>query len=276
MWALRSAQRLTKSVLVEWEDGLSASFTYVWLRDNGRRRPSLLHLDLNPRPEQLDYSRQQLSVIWPPFINSEYSSQFLRHHCTAKSHERCDGAVSKKVMKMPWTLIPSIGNGNDFQHMGSVEWGESAHELGTMWCHLRKVPSMYSVQSASGAARLNVVNVVKAVELLQVRSPESFAFLTSNFVEYCEGPFHARHRIATILDGKIVSVVFNNETRSSEITVERLDMLYSSLKQLNQICCDLAVTVQIVPGQSLVVDNAQSLIGAPPQIGRRVFFKLYS
>lgn len=51
MYALKSAQRLSRAVRVEWEDGLTAQFTYVWLRDNGYKRPSLLHLDLHAKPE---------------------------------------------------------------------------------------------------------------------------------------------------------------------------------------------------------------------------------
>lgn len=57
---------------VEWEDGLSAKvftlpftltirkknfkFHNVWLADNSKRKPSLIHLDLDVRPESLDIS----------------------------------------------------------------------------------------------------------------------------------------------------------------------------------------------------------------------------
>ena len=54
MFALKSAQRLARSLKVEWEDGLCYQFTYVWLRDNGHRRPSLVHLDLETKPEVID------------------------------------------------------------------------------------------------------------------------------------------------------------------------------------------------------------------------------
>ena len=51
MFALKSAQRLSRAVRIEWVDGLRADFTYVWLRDNSQRRPSLVHLELNTQPE---------------------------------------------------------------------------------------------------------------------------------------------------------------------------------------------------------------------------------
>lgn len=75
--ALRAAQRLPRALRVEWEvsgvaksgtwypdpwypgsmapfqDGLSAQFSYVWMRDNSDKRPSLLHLDMNSKPEVL-------------------------------------------------------------------------------------------------------------------------------------------------------------------------------------------------------------------------------
>lgn len=89
-----------------FQDGLSAQFSYVWMRDNSDKRPSLLHLDMNSKPEvsrvavsnqgitvaspirnrklksitvfQNCYSdEQKVQVIWPPFLASEYTSKVL-------------------------------------------------------------------------------------------------------------------------------------------------------------------------------------------------------
>ena len=67
MYALKSAQRLSRAVRVEWEDGLTAQFTYVWLKDNGYKRPSLLHLDLHAKPEVCLYFWKLKGVIRSSF-----------------------------------------------------------------------------------------------------------------------------------------------------------------------------------------------------------------
>lgn len=70
MFALKTAQKLPKCVQVEWEDGFLARFNYLWLQDNSPRRPSLVHLDLNTRPEAINCSKNSLNLVWPPFFGS--------------------------------------------------------------------------------------------------------------------------------------------------------------------------------------------------------------
>lgn len=72
MWALKAAQKLKKCVLVEWEDGFWARFQYLWLQDISLRRPYLVHLDLNTRPEAINCSKDSLNLIWPPFFGSRF------------------------------------------------------------------------------------------------------------------------------------------------------------------------------------------------------------
>jgi len=71
MWALKTVQKMPKHVRVEWEDGLMANFNYLWLRDNCPRRPSLVHLDLNLKPETVDCSPAAMNMVWPPFFATE-------------------------------------------------------------------------------------------------------------------------------------------------------------------------------------------------------------
>lgn len=71
MFGLKTAVKMSRCVQVEWEDGLLARFNYLWLQDNSVRRPSLVHLDLNTKPEAVNYSRDALNLVWPPYMASK-------------------------------------------------------------------------------------------------------------------------------------------------------------------------------------------------------------
>ncbi|CAI4230111.1 unnamed protein product [Auanema sp. JU1783] len=275
MYALKSAQRLSRALRVEWEDGLSAQFTYVWLRDNSNRRPSLLHLDLNTKPQEVDYTGRNLSVVWPPFLPSSYSSQFLREHASVKrAHNIASLPATTKVLKFPWRIQPRPSY-EDMSHMAMLQWGERATECGTIWPHFERVPSIVSVESEKANAKVHLVDAVQSLSVMAQSHPEQFEFLASTPIEYEHGFFKAAHRTAEIQDGKVVAAVFNNDLRSSEITTESLDMLYSSLKTFNKICCQHMHTVVLQPNDLLVLDNAQTFVGAPAQQGRRLRLRLF-
>uniref|UniRef100_A0A1I7XNW6 DUF4524 domain-containing protein n=1 Tax=Heterorhabditis bacteriophora TaxID=37862 RepID=A0A1I7XNW6_HETBA len=265
MYALKSAQRLSRAVRVEWEDGLSAQFTYVWLRDNSQRRPSLLHLDLNAKPQEVDYSDGKLSVVWPPFLPSSYSSRFLRDHSCVKPAQNISCPSTKKVLTVPWR-IQSRPSFEDNSHMATIEWGERATEHGTVWPHFEKVPSIVTVETLTPNGKVHLVDAVTALTTMAQTHPDLFSFLSSNPIEYEHGFFKASHNVAAIQDNKVISAVFNNELRSSEITVNCLDLLYRSLKTFNRICCEMMHTIYLNPGDLLVVDNSQTFVGAPAQI----------
>lgn len=71
MLGLKVAKKMPKCVECIWEDGLHAKFSYLWLRDNTPKRPSLVHLELDSRPEAVNYSRESLQILWPPFMASK-------------------------------------------------------------------------------------------------------------------------------------------------------------------------------------------------------------
>ncbi|KAK0425106.1 hypothetical protein QR680_009034 [Steinernema hermaphroditum] len=275
MWALKAARRLPKSLQVEWEDGFLAKFPYVWLRDNTFRRPSLVHLDLDLTPQVVDYSTDRLSVLWPPCIASQYSSQFLRSHSIVKPPVDVEEPSPQTTLPNAWKIVPA-GPVDPLLMMGTVEWGDRAKDLGTMWPHLERVPSLCTVDSLSGVARVYVVDAVHAFEEMAVRRPEEFAFLQRCTVEYREGPFTARHRIVTMNEGRVAAALFNNESRSAEITVESVDEFYACLKSFGRIAWENAHTVEIGPRERLVVDNHRVLVGAPAQFGRRLFVRTFS
>lgn len=76
MFALKSAVKMSKGVQIEWEDGLMASFNYLWLQDNSQKRPDILHLKLNPKPQSVTFSKDALYLVWPPYLDSEYHFLF--------------------------------------------------------------------------------------------------------------------------------------------------------------------------------------------------------
>uniref|UniRef100_A0A1I8A4R5 Glyco_hydro_42C domain-containing protein n=1 Tax=Steinernema glaseri TaxID=37863 RepID=A0A1I8A4R5_9BILA len=275
MWALKAARRLPKSLQVEWEDGYLAKFPYVWLRDNTFRRPSLVHLDLDLTPQVVDYSQDRLSVLWPPCIASQYSSQFLRSHSIVKPSVDVEEPSPQTTLPGAWKLVPATPV-DPLQMMGSAEWGDRAKDIGTVWPHLERVPSLCTVDSLSGVSQVYVVDAVHAFEEMAVRRPEEFAFLQRCTLEYREGPFTARHRIITMRDGHVTAALFNNESRSAEITVESVDEFYACLKSFGRIAWENAHTLEVGPRERLVVDNHRVLIGAPAQFGRRLLLRTFS
>ena len=67
---LRSCMPLAKSLKIEWDDGYQAEFPYCWLRDATSKRPALVHIDVNMKPEQVkvERSRESLQVQWPSYL----------------------------------------------------------------------------------------------------------------------------------------------------------------------------------------------------------------
>ncbi|TKR93587.1 hypothetical protein L596_008010 [Steinernema carpocapsae] len=204
MWALKAVRRLPKSVQIEWEDGYLANFPYVWLRDNTLRRPSLLHVDLDLKPYVMDWNKDRLSVLWPICMASQYSSQFLRTYSIIRPGVDMDEPLPQSILPNTWKIVPATPC-DPMVTMGTVEWGERARDLGNVWPHLERVPSLCTVDSLNGVSEVYVADAVQAFEEMSVRFPEEFDFLTRCSVEYRQGPFKARHKIVntTCVDGKL-------------------------------------------------------------------------
>ncbi|PAV73345.1 hypothetical protein WR25_18916 [Diploscapter pachys] len=278
MFALKSAQRLSRAVRIEWVDGLRADFTYVWLRDNSQRRPSLVHLELNTQPEAIDAVDNHLHVVWPPFLASDYSSEFLREHTKIKNSKDRKCTSATKVLAIPWRIQrkqSDILSGQRL-HMATVEWRDTAVDPGSVWPHLERIPSVVEVESVTSLGRVHLVDAVSALTLMNRSHPELFRFLTDIPIPYAQGFFQTSHKIANIEDGRVIGAVFNNTIRSSEITTESVEIYYQSMKIFNEICCNLLQTIELQPDETLIVDNAQVLLGAPAQKDRRLRLKLFN
>lgn len=287
MWALKTAMRLPKSVQVEWEDGLMASFNYVWLRDNSTRRPCLVHLDLNTKPEKVDCSRNELNVTWPPFMTSNYSSDFLREnvmHCQMYQTPNVSGNSSSipEALDRPSPLrgqlctVVNAGPVDSEQVMGTVFWTASAQEPGTVWPHMNRVPTLVAVDNLHNrASELFIVDTAKALATLAQRYPQEFEFLEQCTLEYSEGTFRSRHKMCHIHNGRIFPGIFNNAARSSTITVEpgSVERLYECLQKFGRTSSEWTYTVQLEPGKRLLVDNTKAMLGAPAQQGRQLLLR---
>jgi gamma-butyrobetaine dioxygenase len=82
-------------VSLNWGDGHTSRFQGIWLRHqcecpicgtsmNALRGVRLLDLDVNIRPETLDWDADTLRVVWPPDAHrSTYAATWLRDHCHA-------------------------------------------------------------------------------------------------------------------------------------------------------------------------------------------------
>lgn len=70
--------------------------------------------------------------------------------------------------------------------------------------------------------------------------------------------------------------VFNNAARSSTITVKSLDRLYESLQKFGRVCAENTQIITLMPGQRLLFNNKEGMLGAPAQRGRLLMLKCFS
>lgn len=276
MIALKSAQRLPRGLNVEWIDGMRAQFSNVWLRDNSfHMRPALIHLDLNPCPQKVDLSGSYVSLEWPPFLRADFPSDFLRSHSTVQPGTNLCKTPNKKILTKPWQ-IQQRPCSVDQHHIGSMIWKEPLVINGTVWPHLQKVPSVVTVETRYNDARLSLVDAIAALKRLHDEHPLYFRFMMANPIEYEHAFFKATHHLANVEGNEIVSAVFNNDFRSSQMTTDNLDLFYRSLKTFYNICCEMQQEVYINSDELLVADNSQVLIGAPAQWGREMRVRIFA
>jgi len=279
-------------VQVEWEDGLRAKFPYVWLKDNSTRRPSLIHLDLNVRPQTIDYSRHELNLSWYPFTAAKYSSDFLRANTL---HDGTEGQHQQEGSSSSWDAAPrkvssATGGGGEVysivrasrlqvdprQVIGKRIWLDAALEPGTLWPHMRKIPSLCIVSTLDmrESADLSVVNCTLALSLLRERHPDEFEFLRECEFEYGQGHLTSRHPICVVdKHAQIIpnNVVFNNVERSGTVTVQSAERHYECLQKFGRICAELCEFVTLNPGERLILYNSLGgMLGAPAQSNRRL------
>ncbi|KAL7074191.1 hypothetical protein ACQ4LE_006881 [Meloidogyne hapla] len=284
MLCLKKASNLQRCVQVEWEDGLLAKFSYIWLRDNARRRPSLIHLDLNTQPQEIKCSKEALEVQWPPFVASKYTSTFLRENALQNNHLnktllKANTSALSSVEKQRHAILDSarMSSLDESLALGTCYWEDYAQEPGTVWPHLSSVPSTVTIETMNGPAQISIVDTCKALSQLRERSPQEFNFLASSVLEYKGGLYRSRHSIVSIdEEGNIQSGVFNNAARSSTITVESLDRLYECLQKFGRVCAENTQIMTLMPGQRLIFNNKEGMLGAPAQRGRLLMLKCFT
>uniref|UniRef100_A0A915NZ56 Uncharacterized protein n=2 Tax=Meloidogyne TaxID=189290 RepID=A0A915NZ56_9BILA len=292
MQCLKKASNLQRCVQVEWEDGLLAKFSYIWLRDNARRRPSLIHLDLNTRPEEIKCSKEALEVQWPPFVASKYTSSFLRQnafnqndrlnkitHLLKDTSTNVSSSSTAAEKQSHSILDPSkMDSLDESMALGTCYWEDYAQEPGTVWPHLSHVPSIVTIETMNGPAQISIVNTCETLSQLREHYTAEFEFLANSILEYNGGGlYRSRHPICSVdEDGNIQSGVFNNAARSSTITVKSLDRLYESLQKFGRVCAENTQIITLMPGQRLLFNNKEGMLGAPAQRGRLLMLKCFS
>ncbi|VDO61441.1 unnamed protein product [Heligmosomoides polygyrus] len=139
-----------------------------------------------------------------------------------------------------------------------------------------QVPSVVTVETRYNDARLSLVDAIAALKRLHDEHPLYFRFMMANPIEYEHAFFKATHHLANVEGNEIVSAVFNNDFRSSQMTTDNLDLFYRSLKTFYNICCEMQQEVYINSDELLVADNSQVLIGAPAQWGREMRVRIFA
>jgi hypothetical protein len=285
---LKSAKTLTKSLEIEWDDGLRAEFPYCWLRDVSSKRPALIHLDaLNTKPEQVEVNNTHdtINVLWPSFVNLSYSSSFLRdnashnpststtvEHSTdlkqpSAANQILQGKLFLSTNQTP--IAPSL-------IMGQCEWNSSAQEPGTLWAHHETIPSVcvvdvLSTSSTMTPAQITIIDTFEVLSKMSKEHPKEFEFLSQCQLEYTDGLFRAFHPIYQLdsTGTQILSATFNNTSRSSAITTPCLEKLYISLQKFGRVSAECSKTLSLFPGRRLIVDNRRAMLGVSAQAYRR-------
>jgi len=147
---------------------------------------------------------------------------------------------------------------------------------------MKSVPAVCAVESANDLVevKINLVDQQAAYRLMAERHPSEFAFLARCTLEYSSegsGFFRSRHPLfIQASSGDVMCGVFNNQARSSTITVEPLAEFYECLQKLGRVFAELTQTVEIHPGERLLIDNSKSLLGAPAQQDRKLLLRCLS
>uniref|UniRef100_A0A0K0E523 MOSC domain-containing protein n=1 Tax=Strongyloides stercoralis TaxID=6248 RepID=A0A0K0E523_STRER len=283
MYALKSVEGLSKSLKVCWEDGIAAQFSYLWLKDTALR-PALVHIDLNTKPEDLQIKKDILTVTWPRYTESSFTSKFLRRHITNNSndsllidknilntpdHTPSESSYCPKVLKEKGCLVTSLRLAPKITPMGSFAWTGSMREPATVWPYLQQIPSLLSVEPINNQpGTLYLVDMYTALKIFHNEEPHLYNYLIDYPWVYRSGPFAAHHKLLNIQNGKIVSAIFNNDQRCSEIPMN--EEFYLALKKFGIISTKLMKVVKINPGQILFVNNQTTLLGAPAEHNRIV------
>uniref|UniRef100_A0A0N4Z1V5 Alpha-galactosidase n=1 Tax=Parastrongyloides trichosuri TaxID=131310 RepID=A0A0N4Z1V5_PARTI len=288
MFALKSVEGLSKSLKVCWEDGAAAQFSYLWLKDTALR-PALIHIDLHTKPEDLQIKKDLLTVTWPRYTESSFTSQFLRRHIThgdGKSyvnkniiniidHTPSESSYCPKILNEKGCLMTSLSLAPKITPMGSYTWTGTVREPATQWPYLQQIPSLVSAEPLNNLpSSVYLVDMYLALDLFQKKEPESFNYLVNYPWVYRSGPFAAHHKLLNIQNGKIVSAIFNNDQRCSDVPMN--EEFYSALKKFGIILTNIMKLVKINPGQILFIDNQTTLLGAPAECNRVMKICTYS
>jgi hypothetical protein len=288
-YPLKSAKTLTKSLEIEWVDGVKAEFPFCWLRDVSTKRPALVHLDVNTKPVEVQHSHDSINILWPSFVNLSYSSSFLRDNAIhnpstsntvdhsndflqpSSANQILQGKLFLSTHQTP--IAPSL-------IMGQCEWNSSAQEAGTLWAHHETIPSVciidvLSTSSTLTPAKITIIDTFEVLSKMYKDHPKEFEFLSQCEFLYSDGLFQAFHPIYQLnsTGTQILSATFNNNTRSSAITAPCLETLYQSLQKFGRVCAEFSKTISLFPGRRLIVDNRRAMLGLEAQAHRRLLLK---
>jgi len=104
---IRDIERHIDSVLVQWEQGASSSFPFIWLKDidplgfhpqTQERLFDLTKIDLNIQPSNISFNEQGLILQWPDIEDeSFYACSLLKQYST-----QCQLVDSAEVAYKSW------------------------------------------------------------------------------------------------------------------------------------------------------------------------------
>ncbi|VDM56863.1 unnamed protein product [Angiostrongylus costaricensis] len=221
-----------------------------------------------------------LSVEWVDGMTAQFTNVWLR-----------DNSLHMRPSLIHLDLNPCPQRVDLTGNCVSLEWppflradfsseflrSHSTIKPGTNPCKVpnKKIPSVVTVETRFGGARVSLVDSIAALKRMRDEHPLYFKFMLDNPIEYEHAFFKATHHLANVDNNGIVSAVFNNDFRSSHMTTNNHDLFYRSLKSFYNICCETQQEVYINSDELLVVDNSQTLIGAPAQWSREIRVRVF-
>uniref|UniRef100_A0A0K0CWJ7 Glyco_transf_41 domain-containing protein n=1 Tax=Angiostrongylus cantonensis TaxID=6313 RepID=A0A0K0CWJ7_ANGCA len=138
-----------------------------------------------------------LSVEWVDGMRAQFTNVWLR-----------DNSLHMRPSLIHLDLNPCPQRPGTIVHrdIGAMIWKEPLLINGTVWPHLQKIPSVVTVETRFGGARVSLVDSIAALKRMRYEQPLYFQFMLDNPIEYEHAFFKATHHLANVGNNDIITV----------------------------------------------------------------------